>query len=758
MKKTWLCLLLAVLPPNARAAEAQMELSPENGVPVLRLRGSAKADWWIESTTDLLSWSVLPGSAPLLADPDDPPSRELDPSGAPVMLHRARQTGGLYDLGILRAATLTFTQANWPTLLANGRNTGSNTPALLVMDNGARIEGVGARYKGNTSYTGMGGGPGGTAAPTKKSINLELDFTDPDARLMGYRTLNLNNAYGDETILREPIYFSVMNRYTVCPKGNLLRLSINDVDWGVYSFAQQENKDLIDEWFPSNDGDRWSAPNMPGGTGGGGGPGGGGGFSSGVSALSYLGASVSSYTSNYELNTTDNSTNAWERLVNACQVLNQTPAASLRDAVEDVLAVDRWLWFLAIENIFADDDSYWNKGADYGFYYEPESGRIHPVEHDGNEAFVAGDVSLSPVQGAGDSNRPVLYRLLGVPELRQRYLAHMRTVLDEIFNPTALTPLIDELSTLSYDAITADTKKGYTMTAYASDLTTLKRFVTNRFAYLSSHAELRPVAPVIASVNGPSPVPVAGESGWITAAVESGDTAGVGSVWLYHRGHSYGRFTCVQMFDDGAHGDGVAGDGVFGAACSPYPAWTKVRYYIEARGANTSQAARFSPARAEEDTYNFRVGLATAPDTAVVINEFLASNDHAATDPQGEYDDYLELFNLTDETVDLGGYYLSDNPDNPLKWQFPEGTSIPANGFLIVWADEDGEDSPGLHANFKLSAAGEEIFLLDTDARLNAVLDHIVFGAQETDRSYGRTAADPDVWGIMEPTPGLPNE
>ena len=77
-------------------------------------------------------------------------------------------------------------------------------------------------------------------------------------------------------------------------------------------------------------------------------------------------------------------------------VESQTP---LRHVTLDVLGVDNWLWFLGIEIIFADDDSYWNKGADYSFYFEPESGRIHPVEHDGNEAFVVGDLSLSPLVG-----------------------------------------------------------------------------------------------------------------------------------------------------------------------------------------------------------------------------------------------------------------------------------------------------------------------------------------------------------------------
>ncbi|MCP5519111.1 MAG: CotH kinase family protein [Verrucomicrobiales bacterium] len=751
--------LLALAVRAGNAADAELELKPTAAWTEIRVFGSAKADWWLESSLDLKSWSVLPGAAPLLADPDDPPARELPAAEVPgPVFYRTRRTGGLYDLGILRTVSLTFTQANWPTLLANGRNTGSNTPALLVMDNGARIDGVGARYKGNTSYS---GGPGG-GTPTKKSINLELDFTDPDARLLGYRTLNLNNAYGDETILREPVYFSLMQQYAVSPKGSLVRLYINDAYWGVYSFAEQENNDLLDEWFPSHDGDRWSAPNMPGDTGGGGGGGGrppgggGGGFGSGVSALSYLGADVASYTGNYELKS-DHSTNAWERLIHACQVLNQTSAATFRDEVENVLAVDRWLWFLALENLFADDDSYWNKGADYGFYYEPESGRIHPVEHDGNEAFMTADATLSPVQGATDANRPVLQKLLGVPELRQRYLAHLRTVLEETFHPDVMTPLIDELSALSYDAVVADTKKGYTMAGYASDLLTLKRFVTNRYNYLTTHAELRAAPPVITAVNRPSPAPVAGATGWITAAVASGDTSGVGSVWLYHRGHAYGRFAVTEMFDDGAHGDGVAGDGVFGGETGGYTAGTKVRFYIEARAANTSLAAAFSPARAEEDTYNYRVGLATAPATDVVINEFMASNVAALADPQGEFDDWIELRNLTDAPVDLTGRYLTDNPDNPRKWSFPDGTTIPADGYLLVWADEDGKADGGLHANFKLSADGEEIYLIDTDGNLNAVLDHILFGSQQADLSFGRTAADPDVWVVQIPTPGGPN-
>ena len=164
------------------------------------------------------------------------------------------------------------------------------------------------------------------------------------------------------------------------------------------------------------------------------------------------------------------------------------------------------------------------------------------------------------------------------------------------------------------------------------------------------------------------------------------------------------------------------------------------------------------PPRAEQETYSYRIGMLSATNAAVVINEFMADNATTIADPQGDYDDWIELRNITDQAVDLGGCYLSDNPDNPRKWQFPAGTTIPADGYLLVWADEDGIATPGLHANFKLSKSGESVLLVDADAHMNMLLDTVTYGAQSTDVSYGRTAADPDVLGFMVPTPAAQNQ
>ena len=145
---------------------------------------------------------------------------------------------------------------------------------------------------------------------------------------------------------------------------------------------------------------------------------------------------------------------------------------------------------------------------------------------------------------------------------------------------------------------------------------------------------------------------------------------------------------------------------------------------------------------------------------SVVINELMADNDNTLADPQGDYDDWLELHNLTDSPVVLAGMYLSDKEDNPTKWQFPESTEISANGYLIVWLDEDHNDenaTEGLHANFKLSKSGETVMLVDTDAQGNTVLDQITFGEQETDTAFGRVPDGTGDFQIVQATPGAQN-
>ena len=141
------------------------------------------------------------------------------------------------------------------------------------------------------------------------------------------------------------------------------------------------------------------------------------------------------------------------------------------------------------------------------------------------------------------------------------------------------------------------------------------------------------------------------------------------------------------------------------------------------------------------------------------INEIQASNATTLSDAQGEYDDWIEIYNGGTEPLDVGGMYLTDDPDAPTQWQIPtddpEQTTVPAGGYLVIWMDGDVEDS-GLHASFALDAGGEEIALFDADG--TTLIDTVDFGQQETDLSYGRLPDGGETWqALASPTPGAEN-
>ena len=97
----------------------------------------------------------------------------------------------------------------------------------------------------------------------------------------------------------------------------------------------------------------------------------------------------------------------------------------------------------------------------------------------------------------------------------------------------------------------------------------------------------------------------------------------------------------------------------------------------------------------------------SSPTIPVFINEWMSSNRSVLADrADGQFDDWLELFNASSAPVDLSGYYLTTSPTNSLDFRIPDGTVLRPNGFLLFWADGDpAQDALGtdLHANFRLS-------------------------------------------------------
>lgn len=136
-------------------------------------------------------------------------------------------------------------------------------------------------------------------------------------------------------------------------------------------------------------------------------------------------------------------------------------------------------------------------------------------------------------------------------------------------------------------------------------------------------------------------------------------------------------------------------------------------------------------------------GADAAPVAAGVlfINEVMPSNTAACADPFGEFDDWVELYNAGDTDLDLGGFYVTDDLQQPTKVILPEGLVVPAHGWKVLWADDQVQ---GLdHLSFKLEANGEDFAIAAPDG---TQLDMISFGAATTDVSFARF---PDGAGAM---------
>ncbi len=142
----------------------------------------------------------------------------------------------------------------------------------------------------------------------------------------------------------------------------------------------------------------------------------------------------------------------------------------------------------------------------------------------------------------------------------------------------------------------------------------------------------------------------------------------------------------------------------------------------------------------------------TANVHALKINEVLAGNAYTNYDPDfKQFSDWIELHNESSSPLNIGGYYLSDDSDNPTKWKIPSGTSISANGYLLIWADGEDVEKDGLHANFKLDQDGESVVLSDSSG---IIIDQIDFPEQEGDVSC--TSIDGSIY-YMAPTPKTVN-
>src|SRR5262245_16414769 len=144
----------------------------------------------------------------------------------------------------------------------------------------------------------------------------------------------------------------------------------------------------------------------------------------------------------------------------------------------------------------------------------------------------------------------------------------------------------------------------------------------------------------------------------------------------------------------------------------------------------------------------------------VRINEFMSGNTAGIRDEDGQRSDWIELYNPGDQAVSLGGWYLTDDPSNPVKWRFPSGVAVISKGFLLIWASALDRTNPAapLHTNFKLAKdPGSSIQLVYTDG-LTVMWSYLSYPKQFDNVSFGCARLTPTLVGYFtNATPGAAN-
>ena len=601
---------------------------------------------------------------------------------------------------------------------------------------------VGVKYKGNSSYR---------ANQVKNPWHIELD-TYKNQDYDGYTDIKLANGYNDPSFMRDVLSYQILRQYMDAPLANYANLYVNGTLIGLYTNTESISKKFVNSRFGSKNNTFFNC--SP--------PEGAGPQSSDFPNLVYLGQDSTDYYDSYEMKSDE----GWQELIDLCDTLTNNIAD-----IEAILDVDRVLWMLAFDNVLVNLDSYIGIFSQNYYLYRDDYQRFLPIVWDLNESFgvfsqtgsinlnnTASKQQMSHLLHVNDANFPLVQKLLSVPMYKRMYLAHCKTILLENFDDDSYYSTGLALQEIIDAAVQADGNKFYTYSNFLSNLTDdissggpggpggpggssspgITSLMDGRNIYLLGLTDFTQAEPAISDITLSDTAPLINETITISASLTNENT-----VYLGYRSELSAPFNRIPMYDDGVHNDGTANDGIYGVEIEVNSSY--IQYYIYAENDN---AGMFSPQRSE---YEYHTITATTSNPTVgdlVINEFMASNGTTAADQDGEYDDWIELYNNNATALDLGGYFLSDDANDLKQWTFPSGTSIDGNGYLIVWADKD-EEQTGLHAGFKLSASAESVFLADPSG---TIVDEVSFINQSTDISYGRIPNGTGSFTEMSPT------
>ena len=607
------------------------------------------------------------------------------------------------------------------------------------------VDSIGFRLRGNTSRDSQ-----------KKSFKVSFNTFISGREFYGVDKLNLNGEHNDPSIIRSKLCFDHFQFVGLkASRANHVEVYINGQYYGLYISVEHIDDEFLNKNYSDNSGNLWKCL-YP-------------------ADLNYLGEDPNLYKNlnsggrpAYELMTNE-TTADFSELAHFISVLNNTPDSALPDSLESIIDITEVLQYFAMNILFGEWDDYWSLMNNYYLYHEPTKDILHLIPYDYDNTFGI-DWSGNNWTTANPYNfpkvvsgyRPLAERLMQNAQYRNlytRFLQFYRLNVyqlnlweDHIDNLRILiTPyaLADSFRTLDWGFNEADFFNSYSASSYQNQHVKygLKQFVNLRNASLSYQLSYLTANPIAYKIDYEPKNPGPNDS--IKVYVSAYDNDGLSEVSIYYQetgstnteiySMAYTPIPNTKKVDDADRWIGVIpplGVGKSG----------KFSVYVK----DLQNQSQFYPRKKAIELRTPQIIT-----DAIVINEFMADNVSTITDLNGEYDDWIELYNPTPNPIQLTGKYLTDKNDNLTKWQFTgPNLFLNSNEFLLIWCDEDSGQA-GLHTNFKLSASGEFVALVESDGI--SVIDSLTFGPQIADISFGRFPDAEDNWIFMKATPGSAN-
>ncbi|PIQ08924.1 MAG: hypothetical protein COW71_09155 [Ignavibacteriales bacterium CG18_big_fil_WC_8_21_14_2_50_31_20] len=605
------------------------------------------------------------------------------------------------------------------------------------------IDSIGFRLRGNTSR--------GSA---KKSFKISFNSFVNGKDFYNVEKLNLNGEHNDPSIVRSKLCWDIYNKIGI-PSSRAAHAAvyINGEYYGLYISAEHIDEEFLQKNTADDSGNLWRCL-WP-------------------ADLTYRGSNEEDYfpynsdETPYSLKTNEDEYD-YSKLAKLISTINLTPNQYWIDSLENILAIPEFLKYLAVNTLVGSWDDYRSLMNNYYLYYEPNSKIFHWIPYDydntfGIDWFDVDWANANPYSypKANNGSRPLSDKIMQNAQYRNLYshfieFINSTVLLDSEFDRnidrlhTMITPFVeaDNYRTRDYQFTVNQFHRSYTSSGF-NELHVkrgIKEFIKLRAASLPNMISYLNADPLAYKINYEPKFPSADDT--IYVFVSAFSHVGIENVRIvFNNGNlsiaelypmTFSPIAGTKIVEESDRWIGIIpplGENGFGS------------FQIQVVDSNSAQST--FPRNG-----SIYISAPQLTDNQIVINEILAKNDSLNQDLSGQYEDWLELYNSANETIDLSGLFLTDNMSNLPKWQFPSGTLIEPNSYLIIWCDEDASQQ-GIHSNFKLSADGEFVAIIDKDEK--TIIDSITFPQQSANISFGRFPNGEDNWIFMNPSPEAKN-